>query len=70
MSANHRLVRRRDRQGSARNGQGEQHDRRLNLELDPSERYNRAEEKPEIVARLAARLEEMSKETETSRAAP
>ena len=42
----------------------------FNLELDPSERYNRAEEKPEIVARLATRLEEMSKETETSRAAP
>ena len=42
----------------------------FNLELDPSERYNRAKEKPEIVARLATRLQEMSNETETSRAAP
>ena len=39
----------------------------FNLELDPSERYNRAEEKPKIVARLAARLKEMSRETATPR---
>ena len=34
----------------------------FNLESDPSERYNRADEKPEIVRRLAQRMEEMARE--------
>ena len=36
-----------------------------NLELDPSERYNRAAEKPELVEQLTKRVEEMVKEVST-----
>jgi arylsulfatase A-like enzyme len=35
----------------------------FNLDLDPSERYNREKEHPEIVAELKARLDQMVKET-------
>jgi len=34
----------------------------FNLEVDPSERFNRAEDKPEIVERLRKRMEDMAKE--------
>ena len=34
----------------------------FNLDIDPSERYNRAEEKPELVAQLTERMKQMSEE--------
>lgn len=35
----------------------------FHLDVDPSERYNRAEEKPELVNQLRQRLDEMARET-------
>ncbi len=35
----------------------------FNLQGDPGEQFNRAEDKPEIVERLRARMEEVAKET-------
>ena len=34
----------------------------LNLDIDPSERYNRAREKPELVKQLTKRMRKMSEE--------
>jgi hypothetical protein len=39
----------------------------FNLDLDPSERHNRREEMPEIVAQLKQRLEQMAAETNARR---
>ena len=39
----------------------------FNLDLDPAEKYNRAEEKPEIVERLTTQLETMAKSTNAQR---
>ena len=39
----------------------------FNLELDPSERYNREKDHPEIVAELKPRMEKMTHETGAGR---
>jgi hypothetical protein len=39
----------------------------FHLDLDPAEKYNRAEEKPAIVERLTAQLEAMAQTTDSQR---